>query len=147
MRIVAIAIGVLALLLAAMSYIVWRAAEEPVTGTASPVEVGRVQLHAQLEEARKTETQAEKQAWNSGSTLRALVKGHEQRIQKLAGNPQAAEILAYDRDAVTRLNQRIAALAAQEAAKAAAQELHPPVQAPEHPRAQEVHHPPQPSQP
>lgn len=125
MRIVAIALGLLALLVAAMSYNVWRASQEPVTSTPGPVETGRMHLHAQLEEARKVENQAEKQDWNSPAALRGLIKGHEQRIEKLAGNPEATEILAYDRESITRLEKRIAELAEHETAKAAPEAAKP----------------------
>ena len=118
-RIVAIAVGFLALLVAAMSYNVWRASQEPVTSTPGPLETGRMHLHAQLEDARKIESQAEKQGWDSPAALRELIKGHEQRIEKLAGNSQAAEIVAYDRESINRLEKRIGELAEQQAARAA----------------------------
>ena len=119
-RIIAIASGVLALLVIAMMVSVWHATQEPVTRTPGPLETGRAGLHAKLEEARKTEGQAEQQAWNSPAQLRALIQGHEQRIEKLKDNKEAAEIVAYDRDAVDRLEKRIANLAEQEAARAEA---------------------------
>jgi hypothetical protein len=51
------------------------------------------------------------------------MQGHEQRIEKLKGNTAAGEIVAYDREAIDRLEKRIAQIAEQEAAKAeAAQE-------------------------
>ena len=129
-RIVWIALGLLALVSAVVMYNVWRASQEPVTHTPSPLETGRAQLHAQLEEAKKIESQAEQQDWNSATRLRALMEGHEQRIEKLKGNTAAGEIIAYDRDAISRLEKRIAELAAQEearqeAAKQAAQSQHP----------------------
>jgi uncharacterized protein (DUF3084 family) len=122
-RIVWIAIGLVALVSAVMMYNVWRASQEPVMHTPSPLETGRAQLHAQLEEAKKTESQAEQQDWNSAARLRALMQGHEERIEKLKGNTAAGEIVAYDREAIDRLEKRIAQIAEQEAAKAeAAQE-------------------------
>jgi hypothetical protein len=124
-RMVAIGLGVLVLLAAAMMYNVWRASQEPVAHTPGPLETGRTQLHAQLEEAKKVEAQAERQDWDSPRDLRALVQGHEQRIEKLKDNTQAAEIVAYDRDAISRLEKRITELAEQQAAKAAAQEAQP----------------------
>ena len=106
-RIVAIVFGVLVLLAAAMMLSVWRASQEPVAHTPGPLEIGRTELRAQLDEAKKVEAQAEQQDWDSPANLRAMVQGHEQRIEKLKGNSQAAEIVAYDRDAVARLEKRI----------------------------------------
>lgn len=120
MKKLAIVLAALAALVMFISYNVWRAAEEPVTSTPGPLEVGRAQLHAQLMDAEQREGAAEKQAWNSPDNLRALVKWHQDRIAKLTGNTQAGEILAYDRAAVDRLQKRIADLAAQQAAQAQA---------------------------
>ncbi len=101
---------------------VWRESRDPVTGTPSPLETGRAQLHEQLEEAKKTEGDAERQAWNSPARLRGLIQGHQQRIDQLKDNKEAAGIVAYDRDAVDRLEKRIAQIAEEEAAKAEAAE-------------------------
>ena len=120
-RIFAIVLGLLALFAATMTYGVWREAQEPVSSPPGPLEMGRAQLHAQLEDARKLETEVEKQDWNSPTDLRRLIKGHEQRIERLKDNTEAKEILAYDRDAVDRLQKRIAELAEQQAARAAEQ--------------------------
>jgi hypothetical protein len=124
-RILAIVLGLFALFAGAMMYGVWRESQEPVSSPPGPLEMGRAQLHAQLEDARKLETQVEQQAWNSSPDLRRLIQGHEQRIEKLKDNPEAKEILAYDRDAVDRLQKRIVELAEQQAAKAAQQESQP----------------------
>jgi len=105
----------------AMVYGVWRASQEPVTHTPGPLETARVHLHAQLEEAKNTEAAAEKQHWDSPDGLRALIQGHEQRIDRLKNNKEAAEVVAYDRDAIDRLEKRIAQIAEEEAAKAEAQ--------------------------
>jgi len=118
MRIVAIAFGILAVLAAAMSYNIWHASKDPVIRTPGAFEAGRAQLHQQLEEAKKTEGEVEKEAWDSSPALRGLIKGHEQRIEKLTGNSEAAEILAYDQGSIERLEKRIAELAAQQAARA-----------------------------
>src|ERR1700752_836622 len=107
-RIFAIVLGLLVLFAGAMMYGVWRESQEPVSSPPGPLEIGRAQLHAQLEDARKVETEVEKQGWNSSRDLRRLIQGHEQRIEKLKDNPEAKEILAYDRDAVDRLQKRIA---------------------------------------
>ena len=119
-RILGIGITALVLFAAAMLYSVWRESQAPVTHTAGPLETGRAQLHAQLEDARKTESAAEQQDWNSPDRLRAMIQGHEQRIEKLKDNKEAAEIVAYDRDSVARLEKRIAQIAAEQAAKAEA---------------------------
>jgi hypothetical protein len=121
-RILVIAIGVLVLLATAMIYNVWRGNQEPVTRTPGPLEMGRTKLHQQLEEAQKAEAQAEQQSWDSAAALRRLIAGHQQRMEKLKGNTQAGEILAYDQQSVDRLEKRITDLAEQEAAKAAAAE-------------------------
>jgi len=121
-RIFAIMLGLLALFAATVMYGVWRESQEPVSVALEPLAIGRAQLHTQLEDARKLETQVEKQDWNSPADLRRLIQGHEQRIEKLKDNAEAKEIVAYDRDAVDRLQKRIAALAEQQAAKAEEQE-------------------------
>lgn len=117
MRKVAIALGVLVVLLIVGSYNVWRATEEPVISKPTLVQLGRAQLHSQLVAAEDRESRIEKQDWNSADKLRALVKAHEDRIQKLLGNPQAAEILAYDHAAVDRLQKRITDLETQPVAQ------------------------------
>jgi hypothetical protein len=117
MRIVAIAFGILALLAAAMSYNIWHASTDPVIRAPGLLETGRTKLHQQVEESKKTEAEVEKQAWDSATALRGLIKGHQQRIEKLKGNAEAAEILAYDQESIQRLEKRIADLAAREAAK------------------------------
>lgn len=108
----------MALLVVAMMVSVWHASQEPVTRTPGPLETGRAQLNTKLAEAKKTEGQAEQQAWNSAAQLRALIQGHEQRIEELKDNKEAADIVAYDRDAVDRLEKRIAQIAEEQAAKA-----------------------------
>jgi hypothetical protein len=128
MRTLAIAFGILALLAAAMSYNLWHASRDPVTRTPGALETGRAKLHQQLEEAQRTEAQGEKEAWDSAAALRGLIKGHEQRIEKLKGNTEATEILAYDQESIQRLEKRIADLAAQQAAKAEAEsQAEPPL--------------------
>jgi hypothetical protein len=128
MRKFAIALCVLVLLLIVGSYNVWRATEDPVISKPTLLQIGRAQLHAQLLDAEQREAQIEKQDWNSPDKLRALVKAHQDRIQKLLGNGQAAEIFAYDHAAVDRLQKRIAELEAQQAA----QPPTPSVSQPEH---------------
>jgi hypothetical protein len=118
-KFVAIAVAVVALLAWAMIYNVWRGSQEPVTRTPGPLENGRAQLRRQLDEAQKNEALVEKQYWDSAVSLRRIIDGHKRRIDKLKGNTEAGEIIAYDQAAIERLDKRIADLAAQEAAKAA----------------------------
>jgi hypothetical protein len=124
-RIFTIVLGLLALFAATMTYGVWRESQDPVSSSPGPLAMGRAQLHTQLEDAKKLETEVEKQGWNSPAALRRMIQGHEQRIEKLKDDPEAKEILAYDRDAVDRLQKRIAALAEQQTAKAEEQESQP----------------------
>lgn len=116
-----ISFGVLVLLALAMVYSVWRETQAPVTHASGAVETGRAQLRAQLEQAKKTEGDTERQHWNSPGQLNALAEGHKQRIEKLKDNMEAAEIVAYDRDAVDRLEKRIAQIAEEEAARVEAE--------------------------
>ncbi len=118
-----VGLGAVVVLAAGLVSSVWHASHDPVTHTPGPLETGRAQLHAQLEQAKSTEGAVEKQAWDSPEKLRVLIQGHERRIEALKDNKEAAEILAYDRDAIDRLQARITQLAEQEAARAlAAQE-------------------------
>jgi hypothetical protein len=119
-RIFLIGFGILALLAVALMVSVWHAAREPVNRIPGPLEVARASLHRQLEDAKKTESQAEASAWNSSPRLRALIDGHQQRMDQLKDNKEAADIVAYDRDAVDRLEKRIAQIAEEQAAKAEA---------------------------
>jgi polyhydroxyalkanoate synthesis regulator phasin len=118
---IAIVLGVLAVLVAAIGYNVWSANQEPVTSILDPLETGRKQLHSQLEEAKRVEAQVEKQGWDSAPQLRFLIEAHKQRIEKLAGNTQAREIVAYDKDSISRLEKRIADLELQKTAEPVAQ--------------------------
>ncbi len=118
-KVIAIAVGVLALLVSVMIYNVWRGSREQVTRTPGPFEMGQIKLHQQLEDAQKAEAEVEKQNWDSTAALRRIIAGHQERMEKLKGNSQAGEILAYDQQSIERLEKRIADLAAQEAAKAA----------------------------
>jgi predicted ATP-binding protein involved in virulence len=110
-------LGVVAVLAAAMVYNVWHAAQMPVTTPPSLEEQGRQKLHAQLEQSKQNEGQLEKQAWNSIPELRQLIDWHQHRIEQLTGNTQAGEIVAYDRDAIARMEKRIAELIQQEQAQ------------------------------
>ncbi len=118
---IAIAFAVLVVLGIAIAYNVGRAGQEFITATPGALELGRQHLHTQLEQATQDEAQVEKQAWNSPAQLRVLIQAHQHRIEQLSGNSQAGEIVAYDRDAITRLEKRIAGLAALQEAGPAAQ--------------------------
>jgi hypothetical protein len=128
-KVVIFSFGFLALLAAVISYIVWHALSAPVVTTPSAYEVGREQLHAQLEAAKKREAQFEQQDWNYITPLHNLILAHQQRIDKLTGNKEAAEIIAYDHDAMIRLQKRINELDAKQRAQAAekSQSAVPPV--------------------
>jgi len=107
MKLLLSVLGILVLLAAVISYNVWHAFSEPVISEPGPVELGRQQLHAQLEAAKNREAQFEKQDWDYITPLHNLILAHQQRIDKLAGNKEAAEIVAYDREAITRIQKRI----------------------------------------
>jgi hypothetical protein len=119
MKIIAIAIGLLGILAAVIAYNVWHAENDPVTTSPGPLQAVQMQLQSQLQEAETREGQIEKLYWDSPRQLRLLVNSHQQRIQKLTGNTQASAILAHDREAVARLEKRIAELEAQRLAQAA----------------------------
>jgi hypothetical protein len=117
MKKLTIAAAVLILLAGIASYNVWRANQDPVISPPSALDVGRQQLHAQLERSERHEAEIEKQDWNSVTLLRDLIKAHQDRMDKLSGNSQAGEILAHDRESVARIQARINDLITQEAAK------------------------------
>jgi hypothetical protein len=119
MKKIAIALAALLVLVAFAGWNVWHAVYAPVTTTPSLVEQGRQQLHAQLEQAKTRESEIEQQDWGSIPLLRGLIQAHQHRIDQLNGNSQAGEILAHDRDAIARINQRITDLQAQQAQQAA----------------------------
>jgi len=104
---VLIVLGFLVLLAAIITFNVWHALSEPIVTTPSAYELGRQRLHDQLEAAKKREAQFERQDWNYITPLHNLILAHQQRIAKLAGNKEAAEILAYDHDAIARIQARI----------------------------------------
>jgi hypothetical protein len=117
MKIIIPVFALLALIAAVITYNVWRAVAEPVVATPGAYEVGRQQLQTQLEAAKKREAQFEQQDWDSIALLRQLIASHQQRIDKLAGNKEAADIVAYDRGSITRLEARIAELEAKQRAQ------------------------------
>jgi hypothetical protein len=117
MKILAIAVGLLAILAAILGYNVWRAENDPVTTIPGPLQTAQAQLDSQLHEAESREPEIEKQYWDSPKQLRILINSHQQRIQQLTGNTQAGAILAHDREAVARLEKRIAELEAERLAQ------------------------------
>jgi TolA-binding protein len=117
-----IGLAILAALIIFVAYNVWRANEEPVTTPPSLVEIGRQQLHAQLQKSEAREAEIEKQDWDSIPLLRQLIAAHQHRIEQLSGNTQAGEIVAHDKDAIARLEKRIADLTAAAAAQPATPE-------------------------
>lgn len=118
MKLLLITLGVLILLaVAIISYNVWHALSEPIVAHPGAYELGRQHLHDQLEAAKKREAQFELQDWDSITLLHNLILSHQQRIDKLAGNKEAADILAYDHDAITRIQARINELDARQRAQ------------------------------
>ena len=108
---------VLGLLMGAIAWSVWRADTAPVTTPLNAQEQGATKLHQQLEETKQHEAEVEKNVWNSTDQLVKLIHWHQDRIEKLKGNSQAGEIVAYDTDSVARIQARINQLAEQEKAK------------------------------
>lgn len=113
----AIALAVLAVCVIVFMFNVFRATQLPVTAAPDPLEQGRQKLHAQLVASEQREAGIEKQDWNSIPLLRDLINSHQERIGKLAGNGQAGEIIAHDRDAIARLEKRVQELVEQESRK------------------------------
>ncbi len=107
MKILLTVLGFVVLLVAVISYNVWHAFSGPIVATPGAYELGRDRLHAQLEEAKKREAQFEQQDWNNMTLLHNLILAHQQRIDKLTGNNEAAEIVAYDRESMVRIQKRI----------------------------------------
>jgi hypothetical protein len=116
-RLIALILLVLVVLAGTIAFMVWRADTAPVTATPSAVDVGREKLHEQFEETKQHESEIEKRVWNSTDPLVKLIQWHKQRMAKLASNPQAVEIVAYDADSVTRIQNRINKLAELEDAR------------------------------
>jgi hypothetical protein len=134
MKKIAIAIAALVILVGFIGWNVWHAVYEPVTARPNLVEQGRQQLHDQLEHSETREAEIEKMDWDSITLLRGLIQAHQHRVDQLKGNSQAAEIVAHDNDAITRINQRIKDLETQQAARPPAESidgLSPPAQSPE----------------
>ncbi len=122
MKIVAIVLVVLAALAGIIAWTVYRADTVPVTSPPSAVQQGQKQLHDQLQQTIQHEAEVEKQAWNSMDQLVKLIHWHQQRMDRLAANPQATEVIAYDRDSITRIQSRINQLDIEEKARELAAE-------------------------
>lgn len=85
------------------------------------VEKGRLALAAQLADSVKREAEIEKIYWDQPEKLQVLIQAHQLRMDKLAGNSAANEIVAHDKQAIDKLQQRIAALEAERQARAEAE--------------------------
>ena len=121
-RTMALVLGVLALLGGFWAYNVWRGETDTIVRPPSVVEQGRAALHNQLVQAELREAQIEKLYWNAPEKIEVLIQSHQQRIEKLAGNPAGGEIIAHDNVAIARLQKRIADIEVQRQAEAAARE-------------------------
>jgi hypothetical protein len=103
-----------------MFYNAWRGETDPVVKPPGIVAQGRMDLHAQLVAAEQREAEIEKTYWDSPARLQVLVKSHQQRIDELKGNDAGAEIVTHDKDAIERLQKRIADIDAEREAEAKA---------------------------
>lgn len=117
MKKAAIALGIVVVVGIVFMFNVLHATQQPVTIAPDPVVVGQQKLHAQLVASEQRESEIEKQDWNSIPLLNRLIGAHQERMAKLAGNSQAGEIVAHDRDAIARLENRIHDLTEQEQQK------------------------------
>jgi sRNA-binding protein len=120
-RLVFVVLGALAVApFGVMLYNTWGGARGPLVKAPGEVEQGRMDLHAKLVQAEQREGEIEKVYWNSPAQLQVLVKSHQQRIDELKGNDAGAEIVAHDKDAIERLQKRIADVEAEREAEAKA---------------------------
>jgi hypothetical protein len=119
--VIPLAAVVVILLVGFMAYNVWLAETAPVVKTPGIVEQGRANLHNQLVQAEQKEAQIEKTYWDSPEKLRILIQSHQKRIDQLNGNVASGEIVAHDKDAIARLEKRIADIEAAKEAEAKAQ--------------------------
>lgn len=120
-----VVIGLLALVaifVGIMAYNVWRAETAAVVKTPGIVEQGREDLHADLLKQEQREAQNEKLYCDSPAQLRLLIKSHQERIDQLKGNSAGEEIVTHDKDAIARLEKRIADIEVQQEAQAKAAE-------------------------
>lgn len=119
-RAIAIVAGIVAALLGVLAYNVWRGESTVLAPIPGRVDLERRALHDQLQQATQREAEIEKLYWNQPEKLQVLIQSHQQRIARLDGNPAGNEIVAHDKDAIARLQQRIQTIAAQRQAQAEA---------------------------
>jgi hypothetical protein len=105
----------------ALMWNLWFAQTHTPWAEPGAVEKGRLALAAQLADSVKREAEIEKIYWDQPEKLQVLIQAHQQREDKLAGNPAANQIVAHDQQAIDRLQQRIAALEAKREAQAEAE--------------------------
>jgi hypothetical protein len=123
-KVVVSALCLLAVVLVGIvAYNVWRGETAPVAKTPDAVEQGRANLHNQLAQVEQREAQIEKMDWDSPEKLRVLIQSHQKRIDQLNGNSAGGEIVAHDKDAIARLEKRIADIATEKEAEAKADAL------------------------
>ncbi|HTA80479.1 MAG TPA: hypothetical protein VK720_13095 [Terracidiphilus sp.] len=123
-KVVVSALCLLAVVLVGIvAYNVWRGETAPVAKTPDAVEQGRANLHNQLAQVEQREAQIEKMDWDSPEKLRVLIQSHQKRIDQLNGNSAGGEIVAHDKEAIARLEKRIADIAAEKEAEAKADAL------------------------
>ena len=123
-KVVVSALCLLAVVLVGIvAYNVWRGETAPVAKTPDAVEQGRASLHNQLAQVEQREAQIEKMDWDSPEKLRVLIQSHQKRIDQLNGNSAGGEIVAHDKEAIARLEKRIADIAAEKEAEAKADAL------------------------
>ena len=123
-KVVVSALCLLAVVLVGIvAYNVWRGETAPVAKTPDAVEQGRANLHNQLAQVEQREAQIEKMDWDSPEKLRVLIQSHQKRIDQLNGNSAGGEIVAHDKEAIARLEKRIADIATEKEAEAKADAL------------------------
>jgi|SRR5580658_3987459 hypothetical protein len=123
-KVVVSALCLLAVVLVGIvAYNVWRGETAPVAKTPDAVEQGRANLHNQLAQVEQREAQIEKMDWDSPEKLRVLIQSHQRRIDQLDGNSAGGEIVAHDKEAIARLEKRIADIATEKEAEAKADAL------------------------
>lgn len=120
MKKLVLAAALFVIVIFAIGFNLSRASQEPLVTVPDPLQAGRQKLHAQLVQSEQREAQIERQDWKSIALLNQLVSAHQERIGKLAGNTEAGEIVAHDREAIARLEKRIQDIAVWESEKQAA---------------------------
>ena len=105
----------------ALVWNLWYAGSHTPWTEPNEVEKGRQALAAQLGDSIKREAEIEKIYWNQPEKLQVLIAAHQQRQEKLASNSAAGAIVAHDKQAVERLQQRMEAIEAERRARAEAE--------------------------